>query len=192
MGNPLLGQILATALGNRMSRGGAAGPAPGGLGGIRGGIGSIALGGLLARLARGGGGARPSNNRGMLLALMLPLAMRWVQQNGGLGAVLDRLRQHGLGTQANSWLTPGVENHPVSPQDVQRVIGPDQVARFAAQLGVPEHEASEALAEILPELADKLTPDGTIAPQTDTALDAGRDDLESALRELHADSQQLS
>jgi len=196
MGNPLLGQILASALGNRISRGNASAPmgAPGGFGriggGMGGGLGSIALGGLLARMA-GGRGMRPSNSRGMLLAMMLPLAMRWVQQNGGLGAVLDRFRQNGLGQKANSWLEPG-ENQSVSPQEVQRIVGPDDISRFAAQLGVPEEQVSEAFADILPELADKMTPQGTIAPHAGTALDEGRDELEKALGELHADTQQLS
>jgi len=180
MANPLLGQILASALGNRISRGNASTPmsAPGG------------MGGLLARMA-GGRGMRPSNSRGMLLAMMLPLAMRWVQQNGGLGAVLDRFRQNGLGHKANSWLQPG-ENQSVSPQEVQRIVGPDDISRFAAQLGVPEEQVSEAFADILPELADKMTPQGTIAPHAGTALDEGRDELEKALGELHADTQQLS
>ena len=186
MGNPLLGQILASAFGNRLAPGGLPQRAPGGIGG---GLGSIALGGLLARMA-GARGARPSGSRGMLLALMLPLVMRWVQQNGGLGAVLDRFRRGGLGPQANSWQSTG-GNDPVSPQDVQRVVGSDDIRRFASQLGVPEEQVSEAFADIMPELVDQLTPDGTVAPHAGPALDHGRDELEKALGELHADMQHL-
>jgi uncharacterized protein YidB (DUF937 family) len=191
MANPLLGQILASALGGRAaSNQQPTQPGqPGGFGGLSGGLGGVALGGLLAGLA-GRRGGRPAGNRGLLLAMMLPLAMRWVQQNGGIGAVLDRFRQHGLGSQADSWVSTG-QNRGISPQEVQKVVGNDEIGRFAAQLGVPEQEVSQAFAEILPELTDKLTPEGSVPPQAGAALDQGRSELERTLGELHADMQHL-
>jgi uncharacterized protein YidB (DUF937 family) len=189
MANPLLGQILASVIGNRLApdatSSAPSAPAdaglPGGLGGLGGGV----LGGLLAGMIGRAGGNRPSNNRGLLLAMLLPLAMRWVQQNGGLSAVLDRFRGSGLGKQADSWVS-GNENHEISAQDVQRVIGQDDIARFAQQLGVPQQDVSQAFAEILPELTDKLTPQGSIPPQASDALHAGSNVLERALQELHS------
>jgi uncharacterized protein YidB (DUF937 family) len=199
MGNPLLGQILASAFGSRLAPGGASPPseaAPsgdlsGGIGsGPMGGLGGGALGGLLAGLVgRGAGGS--SGNNGLLLATMLPLAMRWVQSNGGIGAVLDRFHQKGLGPQADSWVSTG-QNRAISPEDVQRVVGADEIKRFASQRGVPEQEVSQAFAEILPELTDKLTPQGSVHPQAHAALDTGASALERMLGELHADMQHLS
>jgi uncharacterized protein YidB (DUF937 family) len=143
------------------------------------------LGGLLNR---GAGGA---SGKGVLLATVLPLAMRWVQSNGGIGAVLQRFHQKGLGPQADSWVAPG-ENHPISAENVRRVVGTDETQRLASQLGVPEPEVSQAFAEILPELADKLTPQGTVHPQAGAALDNSAGVLETMLGELHADTRHLS
>jgi uncharacterized protein YidB (DUF937 family) len=183
MGNPLLGQILTSALTRGANaRGGA-------LGGLGGGLGGAALGGLLAGMV-GRGERRPGSNRGMLLALMLPLAMQWVQRNGGIGNVLGKLRQQGMGRQADSWVSTG-DNHPVSPDDVQRLVGDDEIAAMAARLGVPREQVSQAFAEILPELTDKLTPQGTLPPNADQALEGGHSELEKALHELHEDAQHL-
>jgi uncharacterized protein YidB (DUF937 family) len=195
MANPLLGQILANAFGNRMQ-----GQSPmnspglgGGMGGLGGGLGGAALGSLIAGLAGRrtgglGGGMRPSGNRGLLLALMLPLAMRWVQRNGGIGSVLDRFRQRGLGDQAHSWVSTG-PNRDVSAQDVQSVVGQDEIAQFASQLGVPQEDVAQAFAEILPELTDKLTPDGKVTEESREALDAGQSTLERELADLHREMQ---
>ena len=182
MGNPLLGDVLANAFGrNNNSR-----MNPGGMGG---GLRNAALGALLGRMmSRGGaggiGGMRGSGNRGMLLAMLLPLAMNWVQKNGGIGAVLDKFKQSGLGSQARSWVSTGA-NEPAPPETVRQVIGDDDIAQMAAKLGVSEEEVSQAFSEILPEMTDQLTPQGHVPPDADESLKGGRDALQDALRELH-------
>jgi uncharacterized protein YidB (DUF937 family) len=187
MANPLLGQILGGAFGNAMrARAGNPGPFGRGPGG---GLGGVALGGLLGSLMGGRTrGARPSNHRGVLLAMLLPFAMQWVQRNGGIGAVLDRFRQRGYGQHADSWVKPG-DNQPLAAEAVDNVVGRDELSRLAQRLGVPEQEVSEALAEILPEMADQLTPEGRVTPEADQALDGGKSEVEKLLGELHADMQ---
>lgn len=177
MANPLLGQILASVFSNAMRGRGRSGPfgsggdASGGLGGL-GGLGGS---GGLRGLGSGGGGA--------LLAMLLPLAMQWVQRNGGLGAVLDRFRQKGYGRQANSWVATG-PNQMLDARAVDEVVGIDELSRLSQQLGVPQQEVANGFAEILPEMVDQLSPEGEIPPEADDALSGGLSELERELSQL--------
>jgi uncharacterized protein YidB (DUF937 family) len=54
------------------------------------------------------------------------------------------------------------ENQPISPDQIQKVLGSDQVNALAAKLGVDPVQASHFLAEYLPKVVDKLTPEGKV------------------------------
>lgn len=174
MANPFLGQILGSVLGGAVggrSRGGPLGGAMGG--GLGGGLGGV-LGGMMGGgRSRGGGG-------GMLLAVMLPLAMQWVQRNGGIGSVLQRMQQKGYGSQAASWVGTG-DNQPIDVGAVDQVVGREELSRLSQQLGVGEDEVAQGFTEILPEMVNRLTPEGRVPPDADDVLESGRSDLERAL-----------
>jgi uncharacterized protein YidB (DUF937 family) len=187
MANPLLGQILGSVFASAM-RGRGGGPFRGGIGGGGlGGLGGAGLGGILGGMIGGAGlgaGRRGgTGNRGMLLAMLLPFAMQWVQRNGGLGAVLDRFRQQGYHRQADSWVSTG-PNQLLEAEAVDNVVGREELSRLSRQLGVPEEEVADGLAEILPEMADQLSPEGSLPPEADEALEAGRSELERELSQL--------
>jgi uncharacterized protein YidB (DUF937 family) len=177
MPNPLLGQILGGVFAHAMQKRGmrTGGGAAGGLGGVA--MGSV-LGGMLGRggMARGGLGG----GRGALVAMMLPFAMRWVQKNGGLQGVLERFRQKGYGTQAQSWVNTGA-NQDVAPAVVEDVVGRGELEQIAQKLGVPERDVADAFAEIFPEMVDKLTPDGSVPAQADALLQDGADEIEEEI-----------
>lgn len=155
MKNLILGQVLGSIFGSASRRRG------GGLGGV----GAAGLGGVLAgMLGRGRGG-----KRGVLLALLLPLAMQWVQRNGGLGAVLKRMQDKGYGRQAKSWVAVG-DNDDLDAQAVDDVVGQDELSRLSRQLGLPQDEVRQGFAELLPEMVDQLTPDGRVSPDADEVL----------------------
>lgn len=61
----------------------------------------------------------------------------------------------------NSWISTG-QNLPISAEQIQGVLGSDQVKQIAAQVGVSPDVASSKLAELLPTMIDKLTPDGKL------------------------------
>ena len=79
--------------------------------------------------------------------------------HGGLDGLLERFRQHGLAEQVQSWIGTG-HNLPISAADIQRVLGSTQVADLARRAGVDPSVASAELAQILPQIVDKLTPSG--------------------------------
>jgi uncharacterized protein YidB (DUF937 family) len=182
MANSLLGQILGSVFANAMrgrARSGPFGREPAGGGG---------LGDLFGGQSPAGGraGGSPFGGRGALIAMLLPLAMQWVQRNGGVKEVLRRFEQKGFGPQANSWMSTG-PNSPLKAEELDEVIGGEELSRLSRQLGVPEREVALGFADILPEMVDQLTPEGDVPPEADDALDAGRSALERelALADLH-------
>ena len=180
MANDLLGQILTSVLGGAT---GGRQQLPGGLGGLggRGGLGGIGgLGGVLGNVFgsdpnpqdRGAVGSSAMGGQGALLAMLLPLAMQWVQRNGGIGAVLDRFRQKGYTQQAASWVSTG-DNQPLDPHAVGEVVGSEELSRLSQQLGVPDQEVASGLADILPQVVDHLTPAGDVPQDADDILSSG-------------------
>lgn len=181
MANPLLGQILGSVFANAMRGRARSGPfgrtaGSGGLGDLLGGM--VGRGGVPTG-TRGG----LSGNRGMLLAMLLPFAMQWVQRNGGVGAVLERFRQKGFGQQADSWVSTG-PNGSLRAEEVDEVVGGEELSRLSRQLGVPEREVALGFADILPEMVDRLSPEGQIPPEADEALDGGLAEVEKELSHI--------
>ena len=179
MADDFLSQILGNVLGNSAGQGAPGGP--GGLGGLGGGLGGV-LGSVFGGNADAGeGGARGGSPVGgsALLAMLLPLAMQWVQRNGGIGALLERFRQKGYSQQAASWVSTG-ENEPLDPQAVSEVIGTEELSRLSQQLGASDEEVAGGLARILPQVVDRLTPQGDVPSDADDALGSGL----AALRQM--------
>jgi uncharacterized protein YidB (DUF937 family) len=195
--NPLLGQVLGGLFGQAMRhRGMGRGGLGGGLGGMGGGgvggaLGGIALGSVLAGMMRGRGaggavvpgGRNPYGNQTALLVMLLPLAMRWVQRNGGINAVLDKFRQKGMNRQAQSWMSTG-ENEPIDGQAVEQVVGRDELRQMADRMGVPEEQVAQAFAEIMPQMVDKLTPEGQLPKEADEVLDESTSTLEKEIEDV--------
>ena len=185
MNGNLLAQVLGGVFGNAM-RGRQSG-AGGGLGGLGGGLGGTGLGSVLGGMLGGGRspigrGSVPGGGGGALIGMLLPLAMQWVQRNGGIGAVLDRVRQQGYGKQAASWVSTG-PNDAIDPQAIGDVVGTDELSRLAEELHVPQQEVADGFAEILPEMVNQLTPDGQLPPDADQLFDGGLAELQALMRE---------
>ena len=115
--------------------------------------------------------------------MLLPLAMRWVQRNGGMNAVLERFRQKGLGQQAQSWMSTGT-NQPIDEQSVEQVVGQDELRQMAQRLGVPQQQVAQAFAEIMPQMVDHITPDGQVPPHADAVLDESARTLEKEIQDV--------
>lgn len=80
---------------------------------------------------------------------------------GGLGGLLSSFEQAGLGHIAQSWIGNG-PNQPVSAQQLQTVLGNDQVQTMASQAGMAPHDFLSQLSQHLPRVVDGMTPNGQI------------------------------
>lgn len=94
-------------------------------------------------------------------------------QSGGLGGLIQSFQQGGLGEIVNSWVSTG-QNLPISAEQIQAVLGGGQLQQIASQLGVSTEQASGSLADLLPQVVDKLTPNGQL-PEGGDLLAQGMD-----------------
>jgi uncharacterized protein YidB (DUF937 family) len=80
---------------------------------------------------------------------------------GDLQGLVNKLQQGGLNEQVQSWLGNG-GNMPITEDQLKAVLGNSQVQDFARQLGLPVDATLKILAQYLPELVDKASPNGTL------------------------------
>ena len=108
----------------------------------------------------GGGSPAPSAAAGGQ-SPVLQLVQALLQSQGGLEGLLAKLNAGGLSQQASSWVGTG-ENLPVGADQIREAVGGDLLSSLANQFGVAPEQASEGLANYLPGLIDKLTPNGRL------------------------------
>jgi uncharacterized protein YidB (DUF937 family) len=155
------------------------------LGGLLGGGGSGAsagsggglddlLGGVLGGGQRGGSGGKAGGmNMGALVGALAPVVIGMLR-SGGLQKMVDGFQQKGMGAKADSWVSSG-SNEQVSGSEMRVGLGDDDVRQFAQQAGIPEDEAADVLAAVVPRVVDNLTPDGHVPSD---------DELAALLRQL--------
>ena len=98
--------------------------------------------------------------KGMLMAALLPIALMFIQRNGGLSGAFNKIQNMGFGHQANSWMSADQSNQPLDANDINQLFDNDELAQVAAQTGVDQSEVRQGMAELLPQLFDSLTPNG--------------------------------
>ena len=98
---------------------------------------------------------------GIVGAGLVSIVSDVLEKHGGVQGVVSQFEKNGLGATVQSWVGTG-PNQPVSPDDVQRVLGPDLLKQLSEKSGVSIQELTQKLAHVLPQAVDKLTPDGTI------------------------------
>jgi len=80
---------------------------------------------------------------------------------GGLGGLVNKLQQGGLGDVVNSWVGSG-QNQPVSPGQLGSALGPSIMKTVSQLTGISEDDLAKQLSQVLPGLVDKLTPNGKL------------------------------
>ena len=101
------------------------------------------------------------------------------QQSGGLAGLVGQLSGKGLGDIVNSWVSTG-KNLPVTPEQLQEGLGDNMIGKIASQAGISTNQVTSQLSKLLPQIVDKLTPDGKIS-QTDI-MTKGTDLLKGLLK----------
>jgi uncharacterized protein YidB (DUF937 family) len=84
--------------------------------------------------------------------------------SGGLGELINSFQQHGRADAAESWVGKGA-NKPISPSDLEQVLGPDKIGWLVEETGMSREELLAGLSKELPETVDKLTPEGRLPTQ---------------------------
>ena len=80
---------------------------------------------------------------------------------GGLGGLLSKLEQGGLGDQTKSWIGSG-QNQPVSPNQLGSALGPSILKTVSQLTGLSEEDLTKQLSQVLPGVVNGLTPNGRL------------------------------
>src|SRR5437870_13857907 len=77
-------------------------------------------------------------------------------QSGGLQGLANKFSQSGEGNAFSSWVGMG-ENQSISSNQIQNVLGSEQVNALATKMGVDPAQASHFFAVYLAMIVDKVT-----------------------------------
>src|SRR6516164_3373228 len=80
---------------------------------------------------------------------------------GGLGGLVNKLQQGGLGDVVNSWVGSG-QNQPVSPGQLGSALGPGVIKTLSQMTGISEDDLTKQLSQVLPGVVNGLTPNGRL------------------------------
>lgn len=78
--------------------------------------------------------------------------------------VLSKLRETGHGRQVDSWVGTG-QNEPIEPSALERALGRERVENMANHSGMSVQQLLPLLAQYLPMLVDRMTPNGQVPQQ---------------------------
>lgn len=107
-----------------------------------------------------GGGQGGGGGNAQLLQMVLGMLGN-DSAGGGLGGLLQKAQQAGLGDVVSSWVSSG-QNMPVSADQLQSMLGGDTVSNMAQQMGVNSGDLLGQLSQMLPQVVDQLTPQGQV------------------------------
>lgn len=97
------------------------------------------------------------------------VAVDLFNQNGGLSGVLEKFKTAGFADEAASWVGKGA-NQPISAAQITQVLGSTTINTAAAKLGLNADEISSKIAEYLPQVIDRMTPDGEVGKDSGNLL----------------------
>ena len=120
------------------------------------------LGQLLGGLFSGGQqGSQPT----AIASVVQQILAGGGQGTNGIATLVSRFEAVGLGSHAQSWVSPG-ENLPVSADQLTNVFSQDEIQGWAQQAGTSPDAILKVLTEALPKAVDHVTPQGQLPAQT--------------------------
>ncbi|MEK9826341.1 MAG: YidB family protein [Methylotenera sp.] len=89
------------------------------------------------------------------------VAIDLFNQNGGLAGVLQKFRTAGFDDEVASWISKG-SNLPIDAQQIVQALGSHTIQQAASKLNMNAQDISAKIAEYLPQVIDRMTPDGQL------------------------------
>jgi uncharacterized protein YidB (DUF937 family) len=122
--------------------------------------------GLLDNLLGSLLGGLNSNQQNGLMSVVSNL----LTKGGGIEGLMAKFNSQGLGDLVKGWVSTG-PNPPATPDQIEKVLGSDQLNQMAAQAGIDPSQIAAQIAKLLPTVVDKVTPEGQ--PVSGNALNQG-------------------
>jgi uncharacterized protein YidB (DUF937 family) len=133
--------------------------------------------GFLDEMGKMLGAASGAQGGGLDVASLLPTLLSHV---GGVQGLTDKLQQGGLGEHLASWIGTG-QNLPINADQITQALGNSQLGELAGKLGIDPQQLSSQLAQHLPGLVDKISPNGQL-PDASSLLAQGADLLKGFMK----------
>jgi len=99
---------------------------------------------------------------GVVGAEMATVVNGLIEKHGGVQGIVSQLQQQGLGATVQSWIGNG-PNQPISAEQVHQALSPQVLQELAAKTGLSTQDLAAKLSAILPQVIDKLTPNGKVS-----------------------------
>ena len=123
---------------------------------------------MLGKAPASSGAQNPGGGLGGLLGGLLGGGAAGGILSGGLGDLLKTFQQNGQGEKADSWVATG-PNKPMTPPELEKALGSEKIAWLMEQTGLSREELLAGLSKELPEVVDKLTPEGRLPTEQEAA-----------------------
>ncbi len=82
-------------------------------------------------------------------------------KGSGLNSILGSLKDSGLEDIVSSWISTG-KNKPISIDQIREALGSEKLEALAGRAGIPVDQSSKLLKEMLPDIIDRLSPNGKL------------------------------
>lgn len=118
----------------------------------------------IGEFVRGLGNTDPTNSGGSMLdraKKSLGDSPLGTNITGGLGELVEQFRNNGEGATADSWIVDG-PNTTINDAQLERAIGRDMIDSLTKQTGLSRQDLLSRLAKTLPDVVDKMTPEGRL------------------------------
>lgn len=89
------------------------------------------------------------------------VAIDLFNQNGGLSGVLQKFKTAGFDNEVTSWISKG-SNLPITAEQIVQALGSSVIQQAASKLDMSAQDISAKIAEYLPQVIDRMTPDGQV------------------------------
>jgi uncharacterized protein YidB (DUF937 family) len=119
--------------------------------------------GLFNQITQLASGFLANNQQSSVLKTLTAIISQPSKSPGGSGltAIIQGFEKNGLGHLMASWVGTG-QNLPASPDQIQKGLGSEVLQQISAKTGIAPDQVSAHLSELLPQLMDKLTPNGKV------------------------------
>jgi uncharacterized protein YidB (DUF937 family) len=111
-----------------------------------------------------------SGNNPALGKNLLSGILSMLQQHGGLTEALDKFRHKGMDNEVDSWVGTG-PNTGISDDQLQQVLGSPVLQELAVRYNISFDWIKGAVAKLLPEVVNQLTPQGRVPDEHKSLID---------------------
>ena len=98
---------------------------------------------------------------GLVGAEMATVVNGLIQRHGGIQGIVDQFEKQGLGATVQSWIGNG-PNQSITAEQIHQALGAEGLKDLAAKAGLSTQDLAAKLSAILPQVIDKMTPDGKV------------------------------